>query len=117
MSSRPKVFDAGVPHPLELGRLRDVSRNAQGAPSAPLDLGGDRLDIRGAPAGDDDVGARVGQAERDGAADAAGAADDNGKAAGKIEQSGHLERASCAGERRPFRAGDGGEGRGSGSCA
>ena len=100
MSSRPKASHARVPHAFELGRLRDVRRNAQGAPAAALDLGGDRLDVRRAPAGHDDVGAGVGQAERDGAADAAGAADDDGKAAGKIEQSGHLERASCAGERR-----------------
>jgi hypothetical protein len=38
-----------------------------------------------------------------GAADAAGAADEHGKAAGTIEQSRYRERASCAGERRPFR--------------
>ena len=58
---------------------RDVRRHAQRAAAAALDLGGDLVDERRAPAGGDDVGAGVGEAEREGAADAAGAADDDGQ--------------------------------------
>ena len=59
---------------------------AQRPPAACLDFAGDLLDERRAPPGRDDVGAGVGQTERERAADAARAADDDGDAAGEIEQ-------------------------------
>ena len=52
----------------------------------PLDLGGDVSHELDAAAARHDVGAGVGEPERERAADAARAADDDGRAAGQIEQ-------------------------------
>ena len=50
-----------------------------------LDFGRHRLDPVGAAAGDDDIGAGVGETEGEHAADAAGAAHDDGRPAAEIE--------------------------------
>ena len=65
---------------------RDVGGNRQRAAAALLDLGGDVFDELHAAAGRDDVGARVGQSERERAADAARTTNDDGRAAGQIKQ-------------------------------
>jgi hypothetical protein len=52
------------------------------------DLGGEGLAGRAVPAGDDDVGARGGEAERHGPAEAAAASGDQGDPAAEVEGGG-----------------------------
>ena len=66
-------------------RIADVSRHPQRPASLRLDRRRDFIDNGRAASGRDDVGAGVGQAQRQGAPDARGAADDDGRASGQIE--------------------------------
>ena len=88
---------------LERPAVADVGRHrAASAGRAPRSRRPPRRRRRAAPAGDDDVGAGVGEPERERAADAARAADDDGRPAGEIEQGHQLVDATAA---RPSRSG------------
>ena len=65
--------------------VADVGGRPQRPPSPPFDEIGGFVDRRLPAAGGDDVGAGVGQAERDGAANPGRAADDDGGPASQIE--------------------------------
>ena len=89
MSTRPNACEARVAQALQRGELADVGRMPQRPPPARFDRRRHLVHGVRAPAGGDDVGAGVGQAERERPADAGGAADDDRGSPGEIEESWH----------------------------
>jgi hypothetical protein len=71
---------------LERSRLADVGRDSQRTAAAALDLGCHLVDELDAAPGRGHVGARLGEADGDGAPDAARAADDDRRPAAEIEE-------------------------------
>ena len=75
----------GVEQPLERSGIRGVRGHRERPPPALPHFGGYRLDPVGAAAGDDHIGARVGETEGEHAADAARASYYDGRSAAEIE--------------------------------
>ena len=75
-SSRPKPVDGAGDQPVHDGLVRHVGGDGGGAARGGGDLGGDGVELRWAPAGQDDRCAFAGELQRSGAADAASSAGD-----------------------------------------
>ena len=78
MSTGPRRGGDRVVQGLQRGAVADVGRLAHRPDPHRLDLGADRVDQLGAASGRDDVGAGLGEADRQRPADARRSSDDDG---------------------------------------
>ena len=81
-----ELAKADVAQPFKRSHVVHVGAPAKSAAPAGFDRGRHFVHERVTSAGCHDIGARIREAESDGATDAAGAADDDGNAAGEIEE-------------------------------